>query len=138
MPKAGFEPTITASERSKTVHASDRDRQLLYSYTTFPPSIRNEKRGGGTRVCTCRAVCSGAHLLADEKSLEMSGQYKNVTRMSPSDFEFLINLIGPKCEVFHLRGSCSNPERAGSYVTVFRLRAIRILASNTFLKLRNK
>jgi hypothetical protein len=26
MPRVGFEPTITASERAKTVHALDRDR----------------------------------------------------------------------------------------------------------------
>jgi len=35
-------------------------------------------------------------LLADLKFQEISGQYKNFTRMSPTDFEYLINLIGPK------------------------------------------
>lgn len=35
-------------------------------------------------------------LLADLKFQEISGQYKNFTRMSPTDFEYLLNLIGPK------------------------------------------
>ena len=35
-------------------------------------------------------------LLADLKFQEISGQYKNFTRMSPTDFEYLINMIGPK------------------------------------------
>jgi hypothetical protein len=34
--------------------------------------------------------------LADLKFQEISGQYKNVTYMTPEDFEILINLISPK------------------------------------------
>jgi hypothetical protein len=41
-------------------------------------------------------VYSGSSLLADLNFVSVSGLYKNFTRMSPSDFEFLINLIGEK------------------------------------------
>ena len=34
--------------------------------------------------------------MTDLKFQAISGQYKNFTRMSPTDFENLINLIGPK------------------------------------------
>ena len=37
---------------------------------------------------------SGSSLLADLNFQQVSGLYKNFTRMSPSEFEFLINLIG--------------------------------------------
>jgi len=43
-----------------------------------------------------RQVYSGSSLLADWNFLSVSGLYKNFTRMSPSEFEFLINLIGEK------------------------------------------
>lgn len=37
----------------------------------------------------------GSELLADLKLQQISGQYKNITRMSPTDFEYLLNKIGP-------------------------------------------
>ena len=37
---------------------------------------------------------SGSSLLADLNFQPVSGLYKNFTRMSPSEFEFFINLIG--------------------------------------------
>ena len=39
---------------------------------------------------------SGSSLLADWNFQSVSGLYKNFTRMSPSEFEFLINLSGEK------------------------------------------
>jgi hypothetical protein len=39
---------------------------------------------------------SGSSLLADLNFQLVSGLYKNITRMSPHEFEFLINLIGEK------------------------------------------
>ena len=39
---------------------------------------------------------SGSSLLADLNFQSVSGLYKNFTRMSPSEFEFLINLSGEK------------------------------------------
>jgi hypothetical protein len=41
-------------------------------------------------------MCSGSSLLAELNFQLVSGLYKNFTRMSPSEFEFLINLIGEK------------------------------------------
>jgi hypothetical protein len=43
-----------------------------------------------------REVYSGSSLLADLNFQSVSGLYKNFTRMSPSEFVFLINLIGEK------------------------------------------
>ena len=39
---------------------------------------------------------SGSSLLADLNFQSVNGLYKNLTRMSPSEFEFLSNLIGEK------------------------------------------
>ena len=39
---------------------------------------------------------SGSRLLADLNFQSVSGLYKNFTRMSPSEFQILINLIGEK------------------------------------------
>lgn len=36
------------------------------------------------------------NLVMDMKSQEISGHFKNFTRMSSTDFEYLINLIGPQ------------------------------------------
>jgi hypothetical protein len=41
-------------------------------------------------------VYSGSSLLADLNFQLVSRLYKNFTRMSPSEFEFLIHLIGEK------------------------------------------
>jgi len=41
-------------------------------------------------------VYSGSSLLADLNFQPVSGLYKNFTRISPSEFEFLINLMGEK------------------------------------------
>lgn len=38
---------------------------------------------------------NGSSLFAALKFQEISGHYKNFTRMSPTDFEYCINLIGP-------------------------------------------
>jgi hypothetical protein len=38
----------------------------------------------------------GSELMMNLKCQQMSGQYKNFTRMSPTDFGYLITLIGPK------------------------------------------
>jgi len=43
-----------------------------------------------------REVYSGSSLLADWNFQSVGGLYKNLTRMSPSEFEFLINLTGEK------------------------------------------
>ncbi|KAJ8720554.1 hypothetical protein PYW08_006019 [Mythimna loreyi] len=43
-----------------------------------------------------RGVCGGLSLIAILKNQMFTGQYKNFVRMSPIDFEELLNLIGPK------------------------------------------
>jgi hypothetical protein len=43
-----------------------------------------------------REVYSGSSLLADLNFQSVSGLYKNFTRISPSKFEFSINVIGEK------------------------------------------
>jgi hypothetical protein len=49
-----------------------------------------------TILYTSREVYSGSSLLADLNFQPVSGLYKNFTTMSPSEFEFLINLIEEK------------------------------------------
>lgn len=39
---------------------------------------------------------ANSNLLLDLKSQEISGHFKNFTRISPTDFEYLLNLVGPK------------------------------------------
>ena len=45
---------------------------------------------------TSREVYGGSSLLADWNFQSVSGSYKNFTKMSPIEFEFLINLIGER------------------------------------------
>jgi hypothetical protein len=48
------------------------------------------------QLYTSREVYSGSGLLADLNFQPVSGLYKNFTRMSPTEYELLINLIGEK------------------------------------------
>jgi len=57
---------------------------------------RKERRWWQRQLYTSREVYSGLSLLADLNFQSVSGLYKNFARMSPSEFEFLINLIGEK------------------------------------------
>jgi hypothetical protein len=57
---------------------------------------RKQRRWWQTQLYTSRSVYSGRQLLLDLKFQEISGLYKNFTRMSPTNFEYLINLVGPK------------------------------------------
>jgi len=45
---------------------------------------------------TSREVYSGSSYLANLNFQSVSGLYKNFTRISPSESEFVINLIGEK------------------------------------------
>ncbi|GBN84799.1 hypothetical protein AVEN_212126-1 [Araneus ventricosus] len=51
--------------------------------------------------------------MMDLKSQEISGQYKNFTRMSPSDFENLLQKVGPHIskQETHLRTPISAQDR---------------------------
>ena len=57
---------------------------------------RKERTVVAKATVQSREVYSGSSLLADWNVQSVSGLYKNFTRMSPSEFEFLINLIGEK------------------------------------------
>jgi hypothetical protein len=59
---------------------------------------RRQRRWWQTLFFSRRAEYSCKSMLADLRSQEISGQYKNFTRMSPMDFEYLMNMIGPKVE----------------------------------------
>ena len=57
---------------------------------------RKERRWWQRQLYTSREMYSGSSLLADLNFQSVSGLYKNFTRMSPSEFEFLIHLIAEK------------------------------------------
>jgi len=57
---------------------------------------RIERRWWQRQLYTSREMYSGSSLLGDLNFQPVSGIYKNFTRMSPSEFEFLINLIREK------------------------------------------
>jgi len=57
---------------------------------------RKERRSVANAIVQKQEVYSGSSLLADLNFQSVSGVYKNFTRMSPSEFGFLINMIGEK------------------------------------------
>jgi hypothetical protein len=67
----------------------------IYIYYALKKT-RKERRLWQRQLYTSREVYSGSRLLADLNFQSVSGLYKNFTRMSPSEFEFLVNLIGEK------------------------------------------
>jgi hypothetical protein len=69
---------------------------FVYLYTLRCEEKRRERRWWQRQLCTDREVYSGSRLVAKLNFQSVSGLYKNFTRMSPSDFELLINLIVEK------------------------------------------
>lgn len=65
---------------------------MLIANLTTKKRKRRERRWWQTELFQKR---NGSELLMDLKSQEISGQYKNFCRMSPSDFENLLQKIGP-------------------------------------------
>jgi hypothetical protein len=57
---------------------------------------RKEQRWWQRQLYTSREVYNGSSLLAGLNFQSVSGLYKNFTGISPSEFEFLINLFGEK------------------------------------------
>jgi hypothetical protein len=53
---------------------------------------RKERRWRQRQLYTSREVYSGSGLLAELNFQSVRGLYKNFTRMSPSEFEFLIRM----------------------------------------------
>jgi len=66
------------------------------SYVYIHYALKKKSCGGGKGNYTIRELYSGSSLLTDWNVQPVSGLYKNFTRMSPSEFVFLINLIGEK------------------------------------------
>jgi len=66
-----------------------------------------------TIIYAKRVRSGSATLLAHLKFQSVSGHYKNFTRMSPTDFEILINLVGHKIKKkdTHLRIAISVQDR---------------------------
>ncbi|XP_054261015.1 uncharacterized protein LOC128985495 [Macrosteles quadrilineatus] len=83
----------------------------IYLATKKIRRSRKNRRWWETRLCNGRA--NQNPLLNDLKFQEISGQYKNFTRMSPQDFEHLLNLIGGKITKrdTHMRESISAQDR---------------------------
>jgi hypothetical protein len=69
---------------------------IFVNHILFRRRKRRERRWWQTELYRKRSVYSGTSLLTDLKFQAVSGQYKNFTRMTPGDFELLINLISPK------------------------------------------
>jgi hypothetical protein len=90
---AGFE---TANFGTKGQHATFRPpKPLLYTLRC----TEDEKRavGGGKGNCTRAWKCIAVQVCWQTWNFQsVSGLYKNFTRMSASEFEFLINMIGEK------------------------------------------
>jgi hypothetical protein len=60
---------------------------------------RKERRWWQRQLYTSTEVYRGSSLLADLNFQSVSGLNKNFTRMSPSEFEFVINFIGGGGEI---------------------------------------
>jgi hypothetical protein len=69
---------------------------FVHLYTLHFKEREKKRRWWKRQLYTSREVYSGSSLLAHLNFQSVSGLYKNFTRMSPSEFEFLINLIGEK------------------------------------------
>jgi hypothetical protein len=70
---------------------------FVHLYTLRFKGKRNEwRRWWRKQLYTSGEVYSGSSLLTDLNLQPVSGLYKNFTRMSPSEFEILINLFGEK------------------------------------------
>lgn len=74
---------------------------------------RRKRRWWQTQLFAHRLHFSGSTLLTDLRTQEINGQFQNFLRMSSSDFDYLINLIGPKTEKTYtaIRESISVQER---------------------------
>jgi hypothetical protein len=67
----------------------------LYIYIHYPLKKRKkQRRWWQTQLYTNREVYSGPSVLRELSFQPVSGLYEIFTRMSPTEFEFLINLIG--------------------------------------------
>jgi hypothetical protein len=67
-----------------------------FKYITLKTKNKRQRRWWQTQLYSSREVHIGSSLLADLNFQLVSGLYKNFTRMSPTECEYLIHLIGEK------------------------------------------
>lgn len=85
-----------------------------YIYLHFATNrSRRTRRWWQTRLLEKREDHGGSSLMVDLAFQHVSGHYKNFTRMSPVDFEYLLTLIGGRIskQDTHLRKSISAQDR---------------------------
>jgi hypothetical protein len=82
---------------------------------------KKQQRCWQTQLYTSRRADSGSTLLTDLKFQVVSRLFKNFTRMSPSEFEFLIHLIGGKISEKrnNIQKSHSCSRKVGNDATLF-------------------
>ncbi|XP_026316525.1 uncharacterized protein LOC113235958 isoform X2 [Hyposmocoma kahamanoa] len=92
-------PTFRCTLRSFFFEMSDLQAAcaafILMNYIRRKKKNRN-RRWWQMNIYNRRQTLGGVQLLLDLKSQELSGQYKNFTALSSSDFESLLNSIGVK------------------------------------------
>jgi len=77
-------------------NVSTARRGFVHLHILCSKKKRKEQRWWQRQLYTSKEVYSGSCLLADLNFQPASGLYKNFTRISPSEFEFVINLIAEK------------------------------------------
>lgn len=68
---------------------------IIIHFISKKAKSRRRRRWWELEVFRNRKQHGGIPLLRDLKFQHTSGKYKNFTRMSPIDFEYLLNMIGP-------------------------------------------
>ncbi|GBP62543.1 hypothetical protein EVAR_21915_1 [Eumeta japonica] len=90
--------TLRSAFAVSSLKMADREDALasliLINYC-FIQIKKKKKRYWTSNLFKNRGVCGGLSLIAILKNQVITGQYKNFVRMSPIDFEELVNLIGP-------------------------------------------
>ncbi|XP_008180263.1 uncharacterized protein LOC103308527 [Acyrthosiphon pisum] len=68
----------------------------IYIHLAMKKKSKRRRRWWTTHLYTRREETGGNTLLQDLRIQEINGQFQNFMRMTSTDFDFLINLIGPK------------------------------------------
>ncbi|XP_022177580.1 uncharacterized protein LOC111038683 [Myzus persicae] len=68
----------------------------IYIHLALKKNSKRRRRWWTTHLYTRREETGGNTLLQDLRTQEINGQFQNFMRMTSTDFDFLINLIGPK------------------------------------------
>ncbi|CAB0001486.1 unnamed protein product [Nesidiocoris tenuis] len=96
---AAPQTTMYRHRPSLSVIMASRQQVAAAAYIVIDDILRKNKkkpRWWTKNFYLTREESGGSSLLAELKFQQVSGLYKNFTRMHPSDFEFLLQKIGPK------------------------------------------